>query len=177
MKMPHGASQLFERLQKCVRDDDWDTFGEIFADAVGAQHGNSTAELELELAAEAEAEANEALVRRYFDMWNTGAGGVADAVLGPQYIDHAVPAVVGPAAVRSLAPRFHAAYPDAKMVIEEILVGGEFVSVRNAMHKTREGQPVVSRGMAFFRVADGKLVEQWSFYPGKPAPPQMRFKR
>jgi ketosteroid isomerase-like protein len=175
MKMPHGASQLFERLQKCVRDDDWDTFGEIFADAVGGQHGLSTAELDGAL--EDEAEANEALVRRYFDIWNTGAGSAADAVLGPQYIDHAVPAVVGPAAVRSLAPRFHAAHPDAKMVIEEILVGDEFVSVRNALHKTREGQPVVSRGMAFFRVADGKLAEQWSFYPGKPSPPQMRFKR
>jgi predicted SnoaL-like aldol condensation-catalyzing enzyme len=165
MKMPHGASQLFERLQQCVQDDDWDTFGEIFADAVGGRRGeDATAEPDLDH----EAEANAALVRRYFDIWNTGSGGTADAVLGPSYIDHAVPAVVGPAAVRSLAPRFHAANPDVRMVVEEVLCGGEFVSVRNAIHKTREGQPIVSRGMAFFRVAGGKLVEQWSFYPGRP---------
>jgi ketosteroid isomerase-like protein len=165
MKMPHGASQLFERLQQCVWDDDWDTFGEIFADAVGGRRGDApTAEPDLD----DEAEANAALVRRYFDIWNTGSGGAADAVLGPRFIDHARPAVVGPAAVRSLAPRFHAANPDVRMVVEEVLAGGEFVSVRNAIHKTREGKPLVSRGMAFFRVEDGKLVEQWSFYPGKP---------
>jgi predicted SnoaL-like aldol condensation-catalyzing enzyme len=161
MQMPHGVSQLFDRLQKCVREDDWEAFGEAFAEAI--DHRDL-----VELGLDGEAEANKDLVRRYFEMWNTGEGLVADAVLGPRYLDHAQPAVVGPAAARALAPRFHASHPGARMVIEEILADREFVSVRNAIHKTRDGEAVVYRGMAFFRVSGGKLAEHWSSWPGKP---------
>jgi predicted SnoaL-like aldol condensation-catalyzing enzyme len=150
--MPQGVRQLFERLQECVRDDDWGAFGEIFAeiDRQGPfEDEDGTTE-------------NKDLVRRYFEMWNTGAGVVADAVLGPKYIDHAHPDTVGPAAARSLAPRFHAANPDVQMIVENIRAEGDFVLVRNAIHR----RDAVSRGVAFFRISEGKLVEQWSFYPG-----------
>jgi predicted SnoaL-like aldol condensation-catalyzing enzyme len=108
---------------------------------------------------------NRALVERYFDMWNTGNGSVADAVLGATYLDHAHPEVLGPAALRSLVPRFHAANPDARMTIELAAADSEFVAVRNTISRTVSGQLVESEGVALFRVADGKLVEQWSCYP------------
>jgi predicted SnoaL-like aldol condensation-catalyzing enzyme len=158
MSMPDGPRPLFERLQQCARDKDWETFASLLDEAASAG-GELTEELE----------AKKALVRRYFEMWNTGAGVVADDVLGPTYVDHANPDVLGPAAARALAPRFHAANPDARLIIEAIAAEGEFVTVRNAVHRTRGGKEVVSRGMAFFRVANGKLVEQWSSYPGKAA--------
>lgn len=153
MMMPQSVHQLFERLQACVRDEDWGEFGEIVAEIDHFGAGDEDGPTE-----------NKALVRRYFEMWNTGAGVVADAVLGPKYIDHAHPDTVGPAASRSLAPRFHAANPDVRMIVENILAEGDFVLVRNAIHRA----DAVSRGLAFFRIADGKLVEQWSFYPGWP---------
>ncbi len=164
MSMPDGPRPLFERLQQCARDRDWETFGTLLdeAAAAGGDPGEQPEEREA-------LEAKKALVRRYFEMWNTGAGVVADDVLGPTYLDHAHPNVLGPAAARALAPRFHAANPDARMIIEAIAAEGEFVTVRNAVHRTRGGKEVVSRGMAFFRVANGKLVEQWSSFPGKTA--------
>jgi predicted SnoaL-like aldol condensation-catalyzing enzyme len=110
-----------------------------------------------------DSETNERLVRRYFDMWNTGDGAVADAVLGPTYRDHALPDVVGPAAARSLAPRFHAAHPDAQTTIEVTRADAEFVAVKRTTRQLEQGQEVVSSGSALFRIADGKLVEQWSW--------------
>jgi len=108
-------------------------------------------------------EANERLVRRYFEMWNTGDGAVADAVLGPTYRDHALPDVVGPAAARSLAPRFHSAHPEVQTTIEVTRADAEFVAVRSTTRRIEEGREVTSSGGALFRVAGGKLVEQWSW--------------
>jgi predicted SnoaL-like aldol condensation-catalyzing enzyme len=109
--------------------------------------------------------ANKALVQRYFDMWNTGDGAVADAVLGPTYLDHAHPEVIGPAAVRCLVPRFRVANPEARMTI--VIAGADVarVAVRNTISGMRNRVPCESEGIAVFRVADGKLVEQWSQYP------------
>jgi predicted SnoaL-like aldol condensation-catalyzing enzyme len=169
---PDQERQLLERFRQCVLQKDWQTLGDLLAEDAEALAASiddyASAPPSGERAAEApDAEAKMALVRRYFEMWNTGSGIDADAVLSGTYVDHAHPDVVGPAASRSLAPRFHAANPDARLVIEAIVAEGELVTVRNAIHRTREGKEVVSRGIAFFRVAGGKLVEQWSFYPGK----------
>jgi predicted SnoaL-like aldol condensation-catalyzing enzyme len=110
-------------------------------------------------------EANKTLVRRYFEMWSSGDGAVADSVLGPTYLDHAHPEVIGPGAVRSLVPRFHAANPGARMTIEFAAADADFVAVRNTISRVSGGRPIESEGVALFRVVDGKLVEQWSCYP------------
>jgi predicted SnoaL-like aldol condensation-catalyzing enzyme len=114
-------------------------------------------------AADLNANPNAELVRRYFDMWNTGDGSAADALLGPTYLDHALPDVVGPAASRSLAPRFHAAHPEVQTTIEVTLADAEFVTVRRVTRRLEDGAEVVTVGGARFRIAGGKLVEQWSW--------------
>jgi predicted SnoaL-like aldol condensation-catalyzing enzyme len=109
--------------------------------------------------------ANVLLVQRYFDMWNSGEGSVADTVLGATYLDHAHPEVVGPGALRSLVPRFRAANPGARMTIEVAAADAEFVAVRNSISRTVDGRRVDSEGVALFRIAADKLAEQWSCYP------------
>jgi predicted SnoaL-like aldol condensation-catalyzing enzyme len=118
---------------------------------------------------------NEALVRRYFDMWNTGEGAVADLVLGPVYVDHAHPDVLGPARVRSLVPRFRAASPDAHISLEILGADDEIVAVHTTLKLVRDGAVTLTRGVSVFRVAEGKLVEQWTWLPrpedgGPPSP-------
>jgi ketosteroid isomerase-like protein len=111
-----------------------------------------------------EAEASARLVRRYFEMWNTGEGTVADEVLGARYVDHAQPDVIGPAAARSIAPRFHKAHPGARMTFEILGADAEYVAVRNTIRKpTRDGQAVEMSGTALFRIGGGRIVEQWSW--------------
>jgi predicted SnoaL-like aldol condensation-catalyzing enzyme len=115
----------------------------------------------------AEAETGKSLVRRYFEMFNTGEGAVADEVLSRKYVDHAHPDVIGPAAVRSIAPRFHKANPDARMTPEILGADGEYVAVRNTIRKTRDGKMVEVSGTALFRIGGGRIVEQWSWYPAR----------
>jgi predicted SnoaL-like aldol condensation-catalyzing enzyme len=110
-------------------------------------------------------EANRALVRRYFDMWNSGDGSVADAILGPTYLDHAHAEVIGPAALRSLVPRFRATNPGSYMTIEIVAANGEYVAIRNCIARTVGGKTTTSDGIAVFRAAAGKLAEHWSCYP------------
>src|SRR5580700_2369205 len=75
-------------------------------------------------------EAGKALVLRYFEMWNTGLGAVADELLGPTYVEHGHPDFVGPAASRSLVPRVHRLYPGIVVSAEIVVASGEFVVVR-----------------------------------------------
>jgi len=99
-------------------------------------------------------------------MWNTGLGAVADELLGPTYVEHAHPDFVGPAASRSLVPRVHRLYPGIVVSAEIVLADGEFVVVRTMLDPGDvDGHPDgPRRGMAMFRVAEGKLAEQWSWY-------------
>ncbi len=110
----------------------------------------------------ADVELGSGLVRRYFDMWNTGEGAVADQVLSPRYVDHAHPDVIGPAAARSIAPRFHRA--KGRMAPEILGADGEYVAVRNTIHKPHDGKTVALEGTALFRVSGGRIVEKWSWY-------------
>ena len=109
-------------------------------------------------------EANQALVRRYFEMWNTGARTEADAVLGPTYLDHAHPSVLGPGAVRSLVRRFRSENPDARTTAEIVALESDYVLVRRAIRWSARGA-MEPCGIALFRVAGGQLAEQWSWPP------------
>jgi hypothetical protein len=111
-------------------------------------------------------EASKALVLRYFEMWNAGLGAVADELLGPTYVEHGHPDFVGPAASRSLVPRVHRLYPGIVVSAEIVVADAEFVVVRTMLHPGDvDGHPDgPRRGMAMFRIAEGKLAEQWSWY-------------
>jgi hypothetical protein len=111
-----------------------------------------------------------ALVLRYFEMWNTGQGSAADELLGSEYVEHAHPDFIGPAALRSLVPRVHALYPGMVVRAEIVASDREFVAVRTTVEPGEvDGHPEgPRRGVALFRVAGGKLAEQWSWYePGR----------
>src|ERR1700722_20086381 len=109
-------------------------------------------------------DASTALVLRYFEMWNTGRGAMADELLGPTYVEHAHPAFLGPGASRALVPRLHGLVPGMVVSAEVVLADAEFVVVRTTVEPDGvDGHPDgPRRGMAMFRIADGKLAEQWS---------------
>jgi ketosteroid isomerase-like protein len=108
------------------------------------------------------------LVRRYFDMCSTGDFDRIDRMLGSGYVDHAHPEAPGPAGVADGARRFlaaGAAGTDATMTIDTLVADGPLVAARTTHRRRRGGKTLVTSGMAFFRVSDGKLAEQWSCYP------------
>jgi hypothetical protein len=122
-------------------------------------------------------DAGRTLVLRYFEMWNTGRGSAADELLGPHYVEHAHPDFLGPAALRSLVPRVHALYPGMVVRAEIVASDREFVAVRTSVEPGEvDGHPDgPRRGVALFRIAEGKLAEQWTWYApvrrlGRPPP-------
>ncbi|MGO9838285.1 MAG: nuclear transport factor 2 family protein [Polyangiaceae bacterium] len=146
------ARRLFERLKDCAEPED-------FASLVGELDAGANRDAS---ALAAGAEASRGVVRRYFEMWNTGDRTEADAVLGPTYLDHAHPSVVGPAAVRSLVRRFRAESPEARVVVEIVAFDSEYVIVRRAIRWSAQGA-MEACGVALFRVVGGQLAEQWSW--------------
>jgi ketosteroid isomerase-like protein len=105
------------------------------------------------------------LVRRYFDMWNAGEFDRAEEVLTEGYVDHAHPEIAGRADVAVAARHFRESNPGATVTIDTLVSEGELVAARTTVRHTRAGEAIVSSGMAFFRVRDGRLAEQWSCHP------------
>jgi ketosteroid isomerase-like protein len=108
---------------------------------------------------------NKSLVMRYFGMVSSGDFGQVEHILAARYADHAHPEIVGPAAVATAATRILAGSSGTSVAIDTLVGEGELVAARTTMRQVRGGEAIVTSGMAFFRVREGKLVEQWSCYP------------
>jgi uncharacterized protein len=116
----------------------------------------------------ADDERNKSLVRRYFDMWSTGDFDRVDEMIAAGYVDHAHPELSGPSGVAAAGRRFLARYPGAGLTIDTLVADGHLVAARTTVRHMRGGESIVTSGMAFFRVSDGKLAEQWRCYPRTP---------
>jgi ketosteroid isomerase-like protein len=115
----------------------------------------------------AEEDRNKAVVRAYYAMIGRADLERMDRVLAEDYVDHAHPELDGPRAVAEAKRRFLAANPGARITVDTLVAEGDLVSARTTVRRTRDGEALVASGMAFFRVNDGKIVEQWSCYPRK----------
>jgi ketosteroid isomerase-like protein len=107
---------------------------------------------------------NKALVRRYFDLCDAGDIDRIGQLLASDYVDHTRPEVPGPAGIAARSGLL-AASPGASETIDTLVADGDLVAARTTLRRTRAGVALVTSGMSFFRVRDGKLAEQWSCYP------------
>jgi hypothetical protein len=62
----------------------------------------------------------ESLIRRYFDMWNSGDASHAADVLAPSWVDHGHPEVTTPAAVATAVGRIRAARPAMRFELDSV---------------------------------------------------------
>jgi predicted ester cyclase len=110
--------------------------------------------------------------RRYDTFWSTGDEALARAALAPDFVDRTLPpgrpqGLAGPlAASRSV----HAAIPDIRCEVEQMIVAGDRVVVhlRFTGHFTGEfgqarghGQPIDFIATDIYRVANGRIAENW----------------
>jgi predicted ester cyclase len=118
-------------------------------------------------------EANKALVQRYLEMYQTGDATIADDIIAADFVDHGHPTLPpGPQGVKQMVARMHSGLSDAVTASEPLLAEGDTVAFRYAISGTHSGHlgslPPTNRrvtitGADFFRVANGKLVELWSY--------------
>jgi steroid delta-isomerase-like uncharacterized protein len=113
---------------------------------------------------------NKAITRRYFAEWaNRGNAAVADELIATNLVLRNPPAVI-----RSLEDyktgmaRFHAAFPDARFTIEELIAEGDKVVASWTLRATQateyqgqapNGKPMTVTGISIFRLAEGKIQE------------------
>jgi predicted ester cyclase len=112
-------------------------------------------------------------VRRFYKEvyvdWNMA---VADEVVAPQFISHDWPehGPTGPKAFRDYYAAIRSAVPDARYEVDDLIAEDDKVVVRWRMLGTHKGafggiapsgRPITLKGVAIYRVQNGKLMERW----------------
>ena len=119
-------------------------------------------------------DANKDCIRRIFEeVLNGGKLSVLDTLIGAAYVDHnpspGQPA--GAAGVKGKVETLRAAFPDVRFALEDVVAEGDLVAARYSWRGTHKGESYLGippsgksifvRGMDFYRLRDGKIVEHW----------------
>lgn len=116
---------------------------------------------------------NKALYGRFLqEVFNEGRIDRADQFLSPSYVFHDAPPGTpqGPEAVKQVVTMFHAAFPDMKITVEEMVAEGDEVCARVTTRGTHRGaffgvpatgKPVTVPGLTMVRIADGRIMDSW----------------
>ncbi|MGH9745263.1 MAG: ester cyclase [Candidatus Acidiferrales bacterium] len=118
-------------------------------------------------------EQNKTLIRRFFDeMWNPWNYDKADELLSPEIKFRGTlgSELVGRDAFRAYMRQVHAAFPDFHNSILELTAEDDRVVARTFYRATHRGEifgiaptgkSISYAGAAFFRIADGQVIEGW----------------
>lgn len=118
------------------------------------------------------AEETRALLRRWAEAIAPGKTGDLDALAAPEYRAYQ-PGFPGPVAREAhlqFAEAFIAAFPDATVTVDDIIVEGDRGVIRWTFRGTHQGElmgipatgrQVIMTGIEINRVRDGKIVEHW----------------
>jgi steroid delta-isomerase-like uncharacterized protein len=115
---------------------------------------------------------NKAILRRVYELFSSGDLGALDELLTHDFVDHdpgpaQAPGVDG---VREEFAAFRAAFPDLRMIPEQMVAEGDLVAARVEMTGTHSGEFMgmapTGRSFAIFvmdlvRFEDGKAKERW----------------
>ena len=122
-------------------------------------------------------EENKQLVRRWFEeVWNNGRAELIYEMFDENGIAHGLsddPAkpIRGPKDYTPFYHLFRDAFPNMKIVIEDMVAEGDKVTARCSVRGKHEGDfrgiaptqsPVDFTGMTIVRIANGKIVEAWN---------------
>lgn len=122
-------------------------------------------------------EANKAVARWYFEEFlNQGKGVVEEDLFAPNYKGYfpGRPAPLDKQEHDHITITFFEAYPDAHFTVEDTIAEGDRVVSRYTFGGTHQGRWAAALGIPptgkyvtisgneIFRIADGRIVEQWS---------------
>lgn len=118
---------------------------------------------------------NKELARNYIEeAFNKGNVNAVDQFLSPAFVDHnpfSPRQAAGPEGQKQAISRFHEGFADFHVTLESVISEGDMVAMRGTFSGVQKGgfmgvpptnQRVAWQAMAFYRVANGKLVERWA---------------
>jgi len=116
------------------------------------------------------AEENKAIVKRWNEeIWNKENADIINELGDVNYINHANNH--DRAAFRQWAVGFRASFSEGGISIEDTIAEGDKVAIRWTMRGTHTGElmgipatgkQVTGTGISIYRIANGKIVEDWS---------------
>jgi steroid delta-isomerase-like uncharacterized protein len=117
-------------------------------------------------------EEQNAVIHHWIDTWNKQDLDAAGDLLAPDYVRHDanLPDVHGPTAELEFIAGALSAFPDLHLRAEQLIAQDGLVSVRFSFRGTHQGEflgvPATGREVRFesmevFRLASGKIAEQW----------------
>ena len=116
-------------------------------------------------------EENKAVVRRFLDaLWNRADFEVIDSLIARDYESHSSTVIHGPDGARQLVIELRAAFPDFEFRVADQIAEGDHVATCWTIYGTHRGRfqgipasgrPIRMNGITMFRLAEGKLVEEW----------------
>jgi predicted SnoaL-like aldol condensation-catalyzing enzyme len=112
-------------------------------------------------------EANKAIVRRVFeDAINTHNPALVYELYAPEFVDrNASPGQLpGPAGIEQALIYFNTILPDVEVTVDASIAEGDLVATRETWRGTdpTTGREVEGKTLHFWRLADGKIIEEWS---------------
>ena len=122
-------------------------------------------------------EANKRLVLRWFEeVWNNGRAEAIEELFAENGIAHGLSEdpdnpVRGPKDYRPFHSMLRGAFPNIKVVVEDMIAEGDKVTARCLVQGKHEGdhlgieatnQEVDFTGITIVRIADGQIVEAWN---------------
>lgn len=119
-------------------------------------------------------EENKAVVRRLMDeVWSRGRLDAVDQLLAPDYAGHNLPEGLPSDAegFKQVMSLYRTAFPDMPITLEDLVAEGDRVVVRWSARGTHggdlagippTGRPVSVTGIDIYRLAGGKIVENWN---------------
>ena len=118
---------------------------------------------------------NEALVRRFFeDLCNGRRSEIAEQLIAPDYVSHGpqAPPAEGPAEVIARVGLYQEAL-DGHWDLQQMISTGDYVIARwigSGTHRGElmgidpTGKPIAVDAISIFRIADGKIAEEWTVW-------------
>jgi steroid delta-isomerase-like uncharacterized protein len=117
-------------------------------------------------------ERNKSVARRAMqDVWNQESAAAADELYARDYIAHTEDGDLhGPRQFMQYLSEFRQSFPDIEFKIEDVIGEGDRVAVRWRSRGTHTGtfqglpstgKQCVATGITLFRIAGGKIVEDW----------------
>ena len=123
------------------------------------------------------AETEETLAHRWFEeVWNQKREAAIDELMAEESIVHGLVGpdgkpIRGPAGFKPFFRQFCTAFPDIRIVVEDVVVDGDKIAVRCSVTGTHTGpglkpdpttKPITINGICIMRVEDGKIAEGWN---------------
>ena len=117
-------------------------------------------------------EENKALIRRWGEALNNRNLAAVDEIFAAKYDGHTPGAELNsPESVRQVLTVFFTAFPDLHITVEDLIAEGDKVVIRFTSTGTHQGEylgiaatgkQVTGTGIAIYRIAGGKVVEEWA---------------